>query len=144
MKKARFLILGGVILSALIYLMYVGIQTGSMYYLSVSEFMSQKESLKGRKVRVNGELLVGSVNYDPKGLELRFALKDDKTGHTLQVVYHGAPPDLLEREGVSVVAEGVYDERTDTFKADQLLVKCPSKYERKGTPEGPGSKEVRT
>ena len=130
-RQMKFAILGGVVIAALTYLMYVGIQTGSMYYLSVSEFMVQKESFNGRKVRVNGELLVGSVRYDPKDLELRFILKDEETGHTLPILYRGAPPDLLEQEGVSVVAEGVYDEETGTFKADQLLVKCPSKYERK-------------
>lgn len=129
--RLRFVVLGGIILTALIYLMYVGIETGSMYYLSVSEFVAQRDSLNGRKVRVNGELLVGSVRYNPKDLELRFILKDKKTGDTLPVLYRGAPPDLLEQEGVSVVAEGTYDEKRELFDADQLLVKCPSKYERK-------------
>jgi len=76
-------------------------------------------------VQVNGTL--ASKDYVLKADEqyLAFSLKDDK-GDVLPVVYRGTIPGNFD-QAVSIVAIGAY--RGDHFEAEQLLVKCPSKYQ---------------
>ena len=116
-----------------IYLIFLGMKEGSMYYLEVSEFFDRLDELGQTKVRVNGKIIPGSVNYNLDKLELNFSLKDQdiKDSRQLNVVYKGAPPDLLEQEGATLVAEGSYNRQKNLFEATKLLVKCPSKYENK-------------
>ncbi|MEE8424155.1 MAG: cytochrome c maturation protein CcmE [Thermodesulfobacteriota bacterium] len=120
-----------VVLSALAYLIYVGIQTGSMYFLSVSEFTAQRLQLGDENVRINGNVVPGSVKFNTKNLDLSFTLQDEATKETLNVKYRGPKPDLIEQAGISLVAEGAYDSQEKVFAAHNLLVKCPSKYEGK-------------
>ncbi|HKY61724.1 MAG TPA: cytochrome c maturation protein CcmE, partial [Gemmatimonadota bacterium] len=58
----------------------------------------------------------------------------DDHGETLPVVYHGVKPANFE-QATSVVAIGTY--KGDQFVADQLLVKCPSKYQAEGALDEP-------
>ena len=65
------------------------------------------------------------VHYDAEHTELVFALKDDKN-EVMNVVYKGVKPVNFE-QATNVVAIGTY--KDGKFTADQLLVKCPSKYQ---------------
>ena len=125
-----------VVLSALAYLIYVGIQTGTMYFLSVSEFTAQQLQIGDKKIRINGNVLPGSVKFNMSNLDLSFTLQDETTKETLDVKYRGPKPDLIEQAGVSLVAEGSYDSNEKVFAAHNLLVKCPSKYEGKEGEDG--------
>ena len=125
-----------VVLSALAYLIYVGIQTGTMYFLSVSEFTAQRLQIGDKKIRINGNVLPGSVKFNMSSLDLSFTLQDETTKETLDVKYRGPKPDLIEQAGVSLVAEGSYDSNEKVFAAHNLLVKCPSKYEGKEGEDG--------
>ncbi|HDH04248.1 MAG TPA: cytochrome c maturation protein CcmE [Nitrospirae bacterium] len=133
MKARRKTVLFAVILIAVsfVYLMFLGMEEGSMYYLEVSEFFSKLDELGQTKVRINGEIVPGTLNYDSNTMKLEFSLKDIKDSHELKVIYRGNPPNLLEEEGVTLVAEGSYNKETGIFEAKKLLVKCPSKYEKK-------------
>ncbi len=135
MKARRKTVIFAVILilSSFVYLVFLGMKEGSMYYLEVSEFFSRLDELGRQKVRINGAIVPGSVNYDTGSMKLTFYLKDKdmEDSRQLKVVYRGSPPDLLEQEGVTLVAEGSYNRKTGVFEAGQLLVKCPSKYEKK-------------
>ncbi|HHQ49529.1 MAG TPA: cytochrome c maturation protein CcmE [Acidobacteria bacterium] len=79
----------------------------------------------GHHVQVAGSLVEGSSRYDEATKTLRFAMADEN-GHQLQVEYDGVKPGNFE-DATQVVAVGVY--RDGVFRADQLLVKCPSKYQ---------------
>ncbi len=132
-RKKTVIIAVLLIVSSFVYLVFLGMKEGSMYYLEVSEFFNRLDTLGREKVRINGEIIPGSVNYDSGTMKLSFSLKDkdmEDSPH-LKVVYKGSPPDLLEQEGVTLVAEGSYNRKTGIFEAKQLLVKCPSKYEKK-------------
>ncbi len=76
-------------------------------------------------VQVNGKL--ADKNYVLKTEEqfLRFNLKDEK-GDVMPVEYRGVIPGNFD-QAVSVVAIGKFS--SDHFEAQQLLVKCPSKYQ---------------
>jgi len=122
-----------VITASFVYLVFLGMKEGSMYYLEVSEFFDMLDEIGQGKVRVNGEVVKDSVNYNPATLKLTFSLKDKdiEDSPRLNVVYKGRPPDMLEQEGVTLVAEGFYNKNRGVFEAKKLLVKCPSKYEKK-------------
>jgi|Deesub1362A_J573_1020465.scaffolds.fasta_scaffold20928_2 cytochrome c-type biogenesis protein CcmE len=129
--KKRIFILIAIMVVAFSYLLLLGMKEGSMYYLEVSEYLRKARELGNKKVRINGMVVKDSLVYNSKTLTLRFILKDTKGEENLKVIYHGTPPDLLNQDGVTAVAEGYYDRKEDAFVAKQLLVKCPSKYERK-------------
>jgi len=76
-------------------------------------------------VQVNGKL--ADKNYVLKRDEqfLQFKLKDSKD-EVMPVVYRGVIPGNFD-QAVSIVAIGRY--AGDHFEAENLLVKCPSKYQ---------------
>jgi cytochrome c-type biogenesis protein CcmE len=93
---------------------------------SVTPYISFAEARHARGlVQVNGVL--ADKNYVLKRDEqfLQFKLKDSKS-EVLPVVYRGVIPGNFD-QAVSIVAIGRY--QSDHFEAEQLLVKCPSKYQ---------------
>jgi len=94
---------------------------------SLTPYISFAEAKKtNSSVQVNGVLAdPAHVTYDASKSELVFALKDDKN-EVMDVVYKGVKPVNFEM-ATNVVAIGSYHD--GRFAADQLLVKCPSKYQ---------------
>ena len=92
-------------------------------YVSFAEAKTAKTT-----VQVKGTLVKtpGSIRYEKE--QLYFTLLDE-TGAQVPVIYQGLKPDNMEH-AESIVVIGKYD--GDHFTAEKLLVKCPSKYERKG------------
>lgn len=76
-------------------------------------------------VQVNGKLADKNYVLKPQEQFLRFNLRDDH-GEVMPVEYRGVIPGNFD-QAVSVVAIGKYE--GDHFEAQQLLVKCPSKYQ---------------
>ncbi len=131
-RKTKVIVISILLVASFVYLVFLGMKEGTMFYLEVSEFVEQAEQIGDRKVRINGAIVKDSLNFDPKNLKLVFKLKDTKGPELINVVYRGAPPDLIEEDGVTLVAEGSYDRKQNIFVSKKLLVKCPSKYEKKG------------
>jgi cytochrome c-type biogenesis protein CcmE len=131
-RKTKVIVISILLVSSFVYLVFLGMKEGTMFYLEVSEFVEQAEQIGDRKVRINGAIVKDSLNFDPESLMLVFKLKDTKGPELINVVYRGAPPDLIEEDGVTLVAEGSYDRKRNIFVSKKLLVKCPSKYEKKG------------
>lgn len=78
----------------------------------------------GRSVQLVGFL--GSAGaYDEQG-RFTFVLEDE-TGRRVAVVSREPKPSHFEL-ATSIVVIGRYDEKQNLFVADQVLVKCPSKY----------------
>ena len=102
-KKIKFLVGGGLIILILIYMVYSGMQGNMVYYLTVSELRAKADSLYGRGLRVSGEVANGSIQWNPKALELKFQLVDK--GQILPVAYHGVKPDMF-KDGAQVVEIG--------------------------------------
>ena|SRR5688572_778101 len=104
---------------------------------SLTPYISFAEARRaGSSVQVNGVLAdPARVRYDVEKSELVFALKDDKS-EIMEVVYHGMKPANFE-QATSVVAIGTYAD--GRFAADQLLVKCPSKYQAEGAVPEPAA-----
>ena len=81
-----------------------------------------------RSVQVAGGLVKGSSSYEDASESLLFTLTEEASGETMPIRYHGLKPANFE-DAVSIVAIGRYDATSREFAADQLLVKCPSKYQ---------------
>jgi len=89
-------------------------------YVSIEEAMKRPA-----KVQVKGSLVPDSSEYVEASEQLRFGL-EDTNGNIMPVLYRGTKPGNFE-EAIEIVAVGTYKE--GAFHADQLLVKCPSKYQ---------------
>jgi cytochrome c-type biogenesis protein CcmE len=129
--KAKVIVISFVVVASFLYLVLIGMKEGTMYYFEIAEFVGKMDELGQKKVRVNGEIVPKSMDFNSRSLVLAFTLKDLKGPEVLDVLYKGTPPDLIEQEGVTLVAEGSYNSEEKVFVAKQLLIKCPSKYEKK-------------
>jgi cytochrome c-type biogenesis protein CcmE len=85
----------------------------------------EEASRSARKVQVAGGLVENSTEYLDETEELRFTMVEED-GDTMTVLYKGVKPGNFE-EAVQIVAVGSYGD--GVFNAEQLLVKCPSKYQ---------------
>lgn len=120
---SRKILVGGIVVLAILgWLLYTGIQDSATHYLNVSEL---KTGAAGdRIVRVSGIVVGETIQWDPQKLVLSFEVTDQSG--VLPVIYNGVRPDML-RDGAEAVVEGRY--RSDgIFKANEVLLKCPSKY----------------
>jgi cytochrome c-type biogenesis protein CcmE len=124
-KRKRFLFAGAVVVIAIGFLSYIGVSQFATYYVTVSEFTEQADSLADERVRVAGRVASDSVNWDVESFTLSFTLVDGQA--SMPVVYHGAVPDTFKADN-DIVVEGKSDSQ-GVFRADKLVTKCPSKYE---------------
>ena len=112
----------GIIVMAVV-LGYFGLQSALRpYTTSVTEAMSS-----GRGVQLAGFLVPGEQGRYDANQNFTFAMQDS-TGKVVQVVYPKPKPANFE-QAISIVAIGHYDASKNVFLADDMLVKCPSKYQ---------------
>ena len=107
-----------------VFLLYTALGGGSTPLLQPSELAGQAGTLSlTGKVR-------GPVNGDPKSNGgLRFGLHNIQgASAVVPVVFHGSKPDLF-KVGRDVNLTGHLE--GNTFVADQMTTKCPSKYTAK-------------
>ena len=125
--KAKYIIGIGVIV---VFLIFAGInfQQSLTPYVPIAV---AKE--KGKTVQEKGARIEGTENYDMTKKTFNFSIKDE-SGEAVQVVYNGVKPSNFER-AKEIVVKGRY--HNGVFMADEMLVKCPSKYEAEGV-EGVG------
>jgi cytochrome c-type biogenesis protein CcmE len=120
-----------VILLAMGYLSYTGVQESKSYYVTIKELRSMGDFAYTRRLRVGGSVQPGSIKR--RGSRVDFVLVEND--QLLNVVYGGteAPPDTFKDEA-QALAEGRFG-RDGIFHAQQLQAKCASKY----APQQPGT-----
>ncbi|QMU56086.1 MAG: cytochrome c maturation protein CcmE [Candidatus Mycalebacterium zealandia] len=104
------------------YLIYDGVTDTMVYYLTVPELKRSAE--EGERYRVSGPVEKRSIVKKRDG-EVSFSISGGSD--SLEVSYRGEVPDTFT-EGVEAVVEGIY-RGSESFEADLLLAKCPTKYE---------------
>ena len=93
---------------------------------NLTPYVSFEEAARtARKVQVAGGLIENSTKYLDEEEKLHFILVEED-GDTMKVLYDGVKPGNFE-EATQIVAIGKYE--NEAFHAEQLLVKCPSKYQ---------------
>lgn len=106
------------------YILYDGV-SGETYFYTADQAVAQGPKLRGQTVRVKGKVEEGSIVGAAGQLQRTFRITEH--GKSLRVSYDKALPDTF-KEGMEVVAQGrVGDDYT--LVADEVLVKCPSRYE---------------
>jgi cytochrome c-type biogenesis protein CcmE len=111
---------GGVLIILAAILSYGGLQQSFRPYTERIEEAVES----GRSVQLVG-FLSSAGAYDAQG-RFTFVLEDE-TGHRVTVVSREPKPSHFEL-ATSIVVIGRYDNEHHVFLADQVLVKCPSKY----------------
>lgn len=146
----KFWVGGVLIVAAVVYLIASSTSAAAQYYLTIDELRANPASAQGRDLKISGAVDGETISYDPSTLTLRFAIAnvpgdldaiekagglaavlhqavDNPQASRLMVEYIGPKPDLLRHEAQAIVtgrlgADGV-------FHADELLLKCPTRYE---------------
>ena len=113
-----------VALGAFAWLLYGNLDKNIVFFLTPQELLAKGVDGYEVPVRLGGQVKPGSVQWDAKTLDLRFAITDG-TGE-IAVRSKGAPPQMF-RDGMGVVVEGRY-ERNGLFQATNLLVKHSNEY----------------
>lgn len=128
MSSTMKFVIGGIVVAVVIGVLIATSFSGSTSdYMTVAEVMALGPD-QTRDSRVSGEIVPNSVQYNTGELLLTFQIMDN-TG-TLPISYNGPQPDMLV-DAVEAVAIGKYDPAAQVFEAEELLMKCPSKYEEK-------------
>jgi len=120
------------------------------YYETLDELLAQADTAEGRSLRVHGYVADRSIDRNLEAKQVRFAVQNDPPhagfapGDTLSVLFLGLETPDLFKDGAEVVLEGRLQnhENETVFLADNVLAKCPSKFEAKAR-EGespPGAK----
>jgi cytochrome c-type biogenesis protein CcmE len=151
MQRNKFLLGGLLILAAVIYLIFSSTQASAEYFMTVDEVKAKGQSVVGKNLRLSGAVIGNSIQYDANTLTLSFEVAHvpgdnadieaqgglaevlhvavaDPTRARVKVVYTGPKPDLLRNEAQAIMtghmaADGI-------FYADELLLKCPTRYEQ--------------
>jgi cytochrome c-type biogenesis protein CcmE len=125
-RNLKFII-GGVLVIGLVIVLIVQatLSTGA-YYLTVSELDARGTEMVGERVRVSGAVVEGSEVWQPREMTLQFAITDEG-GKELPIVFYGPRPDNFQRAAEAIVEGELLAD--GSFKANTLLLKCPSRYE---------------
>ena len=132
--RTRFIIIAVVVVLALFAMIWAAFGENTRYFLTVSEFNDKQavqEIQDGQMVRVSGKLVEGTFNRPEKSTVSRFQITDKEGNNSgsamLLATYDGVLPDLFFNPHSEIILEGSYTGE-GVFQANEILVKCPSKY----------------
>lgn len=148
--RSKFILGGVLILAAIVYLIVSSTQASAEYFLTVEELSQKGQSVVNRNLRVSGAVIGDTIQYDPQTLALSFTVAHvpgdnadieaqgglaevlhqaviDPTRPHMKVVYIGPKPDLLRNEAQAIMTGHLGED--GIFYADELLLKCPTRYE---------------
>ena len=123
----KFIIGGLILVGVVIALVVQATMTTGAYYLTVEEIRNAGPELIGQRVRVNGAVVPGSENWNPQEITLRFAISGEDGKQELPILFYGPRPDNFQRAASAIVEGELLAD--GSFKAETLLLKCPSRYE---------------
>jgi cytochrome c-type biogenesis protein CcmE len=128
-KQIKFIVGGTIVIALIAYLIVSAISSSGAYYREVGEVVTEQSMLVGKNLRVSGNIVTESIQYNPATLDLQFKISDPKdASQQIAIRFHGVKPDQMDREGSSAIVEGAML-NNGTVEANNLLLKCPSRYE---------------
>lgn len=99
-----------------------------VYSVMVSEVVSDVGAHLDRTLRVEGQLVDGSVRFREEPCEWRFVLEHEGRRMPVEYAQCVVPDTFRDGMGISVVVEGRL-RRDGSFVATQVIPRCPSRYE---------------
>lgn|SRR5688572_19768831 len=119
-----------VAIGALLALVFSSADDAAIYSVTVDKVVSERSTLSGRNLRVEGDLVKGTLRHRAEPCEYRFTMS--RGGQELKVRYAECIiPDTFRDVpdmDVQVTAEGELTEE-GYLEATHIMAKCPSKYE---------------
>ena len=148
--RLKFIIGGLLIISAIVFLIISSTNANAQFFFTLDELLARGPSMVDQNVRISGAVIGDTIQYDPQALALYFTVANvpadnkeieaqgglaavlhaavtDPTRTRMQVVYNGPKPDLLRDEAQAIMTGHIGAD--NIFHADELLLKCPTKYE---------------
>jgi cytochrome c-type biogenesis protein CcmE len=148
--KGKFVVAGLLIVAAVVYLIVSSTGSTARYFLTVEELEEMGAEAYDRNVTVSGAVLGDTIDYDssvplvtftivqvtsdPQEVERAGGLAavleaavSDADAPRLEVVYEDVKPDLLQHETQAIIRGQMGPD--GRFYADEVLLKCPTKYE---------------
>jgi cytochrome c-type biogenesis protein CcmE len=149
-NRMKFIIGGLLIIAAVAYLIISSTRASAQYFLTVEELNQKGAEAQGRELRISGAVIGDTIQYDPETLTLKFTVAHipgdnneieaqgglgevlhqavvDTSRPKLDVVYQDVKPDLLRNEAQAIMTGRLGED--GVFYAEELLLKCPTKYE---------------
>jgi cytochrome c-type biogenesis protein CcmE len=149
--KPKFLLGGLLILGAVVYLIFSSTTANAEFFMTVDELNAEGSAAINKSVRLSGAVIGDTIQYDPETLTLTFEVAQvtadnqeieaqgglaevlhqaviDPSRERVKVVYVGVKPDLLRSEAQAIMAGTLGED--GVFHADELLLKCPTRYEQ--------------
>jgi len=150
MGRMKFFIGGGLILAAVVYLIFSATKANAEYFMTVDELKAKGAAMTGQSVRISGAVVGDSIQYDANSLTLTFEVAQvpgdqkeidaqgglaavlhaaviDPNRARIKIVYNGPKPDMLKNEAQAIMTGHL--DSGGVFHADELLLKCPTKYQ---------------
>ncbi len=113
-----------IVAGGLLYLAMGRFGENLVYFFTPSEVIAFTPDHYGKKVRVGGMVVKGSLQVIPNSLKMTFTLTDGLA--TIPVKFAGVPPDLF-KEGQGAVVEGYWDS-DHQFISNMILAKHSEDY----------------
>ncbi len=125
--RTKFAVALVLVAGALAYFAFTAFQGATVSYLSVAQVLAESPTAYDRQVGVTGKLVQDSYVRDADGLTARFSIKDEDGSEALAITYRGEIGQVFFNEHSEIILQG--QKLVDgTFNADNLTVRCPSKY----------------
>ncbi len=126
-SRLRLGIVLALVAGAIAFLLMQGLSNATTFFLNADEVVAQRPDIDGRRVRLQGTVLEGSVSETGDGY-VDFTV--EYHCETVAVRHQGDPPELF-KPGLPVVVEGEFTAGSDTFESDRIIVKHTDEYREK-------------
>lgn len=132
-KRGRWFALASLLVAAGAFAAIAGGGLGEnlVYYWGPTELVSMGDKAIGPTIRLGGQVVPGTIDYDAGTSALRFSVTDGKE----QVKVHstGVPPQMF-RENIGVIVEGTFTKQGH-FQSNRLMVSHGNEYRAPGEGE---------
>jgi cytochrome c-type biogenesis protein CcmE len=129
-KLVRFGVVITVIVAALGFLAWTGVQESKSYYVTIAELHKMGNGAESRRLRVAGNVQPGSIHQLGTNADFVLVEQDPNTKQvdTIRVSYKGTepPPDTFKDNSQALV-QGEYG-KDGVFHAHTIEAKCASHY----------------
>jgi len=148
--RMKFVVAGLLVVVAVAYLIVSNTSNSAHYFLTIEELEAMGAEAVGRNVTVSGAVLGDSITYDTTIPQVRFTVVQipgdpqeverrgglaavlhqavtSPSAPRLEIVYNDVKPDLLQHESQAILRGQL--KADGRFYADEVLLKCPTRYE---------------
>ena len=99
------------------------------YSKPLNAVMADPDQFDGRLMRIEGQLRQGSIRFREDPCEWRFVLTEEDQEMPVQFPQCVVPDTFRDGMGIRVTVQGQLVDGGQSFLADEVIPRCPSKYE---------------